>query len=115
MKRIINVGKKKTSETTVQRPTLNQIIQELRRLMPELTSNYGVQTLGLFGSFVHGAQKQRSDLDLLVGFKRVPTLFQFIRLENDLKDKLGIKVDLVMKTALKPNIGRKILREVIPV
>jgi uncharacterized protein len=98
-----------------QRPPLDQIIQDLRRMMPELNSNYGVQTLGLFGSFVQGVQNQRSDLDLLVDFKRVPTLFQFIRLEKYLKEKLGIKVDLVMKTALKPNIGRQILREVIPI
>ncbi len=83
--------------------------------MPELTSNYGVQSLGLFGSFIRGEQKGRSDLDLLVDFGRVPTLFQFIRLEKDLKKKLGLKVDLVMKSALKPKIGQQILREVIPV
>jgi predicted nucleotidyltransferase len=111
----MNVYKKNSSRLMDQRPSLDQIIQNLRRMMPELTSTYGVQTLGLFGSFVHGAQNQRSDLDLLVDFKRVPTLFQFIRLEKDLKEKLGIKVDLVMKTALKPNIGRQILREVIPI
>jgi uncharacterized protein len=115
MKRIWNVYKKNSSRLMDQRSPLDQIIQDLRRMMPELTSNYGVQTLGLLGSFAHGAQNQRSDLDLLVDFKRVPTLFQFIRLEKDLKEKLGIKVDLVMKTALKPNIGRQILREVIPI
>ncbi len=105
----------KSSKLSGQRPSLDQIIQDLRQMMPELTSNYGVQTLGLFGSFVHGEQDRRSDLDLLVDFYRVPTLFQFIRLEEKLREKLGVKVDLVMKSALKPKIGQQILREVIPV
>ena len=46
---------------------------------------------------------------------RDPTLFTFIRLENRLSSELGLKVDLVMKGALKPAIGRHILREVMPV
>jgi predicted nucleotidyltransferase len=36
-------------------------------------------------------------------------------MEDDLSDKLGIKVDLVMKKALKPHIGKHILEEVVPV
>ena len=110
-----SIHKKKSSRLTDQRSSLDQIIQALHQMMPELASNYGVQTLGLFGSFVNGSQTRKSDLDLLVDFNKVPTLFQFIRLEKDLKEKLGVKVDLVMKSALKPTIGRQILREVIPV
>ena len=48
-------------------------------------------------------------------FQRVPTLFEFVRLERHLGRHLGVKVDLVMKTALKPAIGRYILEEVVPV
>jgi len=110
-----SIHKKKSSRLTDQRSSLDQIIQTLHQMMPELASNYGVQTLGLFGSFVHGSQTRKSDLDLLVDFNQVPTLFQFIRLEKDLKEKLGVKVDLVMKSALRPTIGQQILREVIPI
>ena len=52
-----------------------------------------------------------SDLDLLVTFEEVPTLFQFVALENFLSDDLGVKVDLVMKDSLKPAIGKYILEE----
>ena len=45
-----------------------------------------------------------SDLDILVTFKEVPGLFQYIELENVISDSLGIKVDLVMEDALKPGI-----------
>ena len=43
------------------------------------------------------------------------SLLEFIRMEDDLSDKVGIKVDLVMKKALKPHIGQRILAEVIPI
>ena len=115
MKKNMYVRKKNSKNLIHPSPTLDEIIQDLRRMMPELTSNYGVQSLGLFGSFIRGEHKRRSDLDILVDFDCAPSLFQFIRLENDLKEKLGLKVDLVMKSALKPNIGRQILRKVITV
>jgi len=43
----------------------------------------------------------------------VPSLIEFIEMENFLSDKLGIKVDLVMRSALKLHIGKVILKEVI--
>jgi len=35
-------------------------------------------------------------------------------MENYLSDLLGVKVDLVMQSALKPRIGKRILSEVVP-
>ena len=66
-------------------------------------------------SSVRGEQRKRSDLDVLVEFDRVPSLFEFIRLERYLSELLKIKVDLVMTSALKPAIGRHILEEAQPV
>ncbi len=51
-------------------------------------------------------------MDLLVTFEETPGLFQYIELENLISDLLGIKVDLVMEDALKPNIKERILKEV---
>jgi len=94
---------------------LDQKIKVLRQLLPVLQMSFGVRSLGIFGSYIHGQQRRKSDIDILVDFDREPTLFGFIRLENRLSVELGLKVDLVMKDALKPAIGRHILREVIPV
>lgn len=82
--------------------------------MPELRERYGVAALGVFGSYVRGEAKRTSDLDVLVEFSgRGMTFFKFVELENYLTKLLGIKVDLVMKSALKPAIGKQILSEVI--
>lgn len=64
-------------------------------------------TIELFGSFIRNEQQANSDLDILVTFSKAPSLFKFIELEDYLSDLLGIKVDLVMKSALKPNIGKE--------
>ena len=52
---------------------------------------------------------------MLVEFYETPGLLRFIAMENYLSDLLGVKVDLVMKDALKPAIGKRILAEVVPV
>lgn len=94
---------------------LSEKIKILRELLPDLQRSFGVRSLGVFGSYVRGQQRRRSDIDILVDFDREPTLFAFIRLENHLSSALGLKVDLVMKDALKPAIGRHVLQELIPV
>jgi hypothetical protein len=92
-----------------------RFIQILREHQAELGRRYHVKSLGLFGSYARGEQKPESALDVLVEFDDVPSLFEFIRLENELTALAGVKVDLVMKDNLKPAIGKRILREIVPV
>ena len=91
-------------------------IGELRGIllqhMPLLRERYGVESLGLFGSYVRGEAGPKSDLDLLVRFRQTPGLIRFVELENYLSDLLDLRVDLVMAEALKPNIGQRVLAEV---
>ena len=91
------------------------IAATLRQHLPSLAEKYRVKSLGVFGSYVRRQQSPESDLDLLVAFDEQPSLLKFIELENYLTDLLGLKVDLVMKDALKPAIGAQILSEVVQV
>ena len=90
---------------------LKNITTKLREELPILRSQYNVTSIELFGSFVRNKQRANSDLDILVTFSQAPSLFKFIELEDYLSNLLGIKVDLVMKSSLKPNIGKRILSE----
>ena len=81
----------------------------LRQHRLKLRERYKVKTLGIFGSYVRNEQRKGSDLDVLVEFDESPSLLKFLELEHHLGDLLGVKVDLVMKDALKPAIGRRIL------
>ena len=84
----------------------------MRQHLPELREKYSVNYLGIFGSYIRGEQTKDSDLDVLVQLDKKPGLLKYIELENYLSDLLEVKVDLVMKSALKPNIGKRILNEV---
>jgi len=88
-------------------------IRILRQHLPELKEKYSVSYLGVFGSYVRGEQTGKSDLDVLVKFDEVPRLLKYVELEYYLSDLLGVKVDLVTRTGLKPNIGKHILNEVV--
>lgn len=90
-----------------------KIVERLRTLKPELAVRYNVKEIGLFGSFVRGEQSATSDIDLLVEFEEPIGLFKFLELEEHLTAHLGRKVDLVSRKALKPRIGRYILKEVV--
>lgn len=87
----------------------------LRQHLPDLSIKYSISYPGIFGSYVRGEQKEDSDLDVLVEFSKTSDLFEFIGLKQELSDMLGVKVDLVMKNALKPTIGERILEEVVQV
>lgn len=81
----------------------------------ELNQKYGVKELGLFGSYVKNEQDETSDVDLLVEFDKAVDLFTFVNLKNYLSDLLNANVGLVMKKALKPKIGQRILQEVLEI
>jgi predicted nucleotidyltransferase len=89
-----------------------EIIKIIRNNKPEMESRYGVQRLGLFGSYVRESQRKKSDIDILVAFNRDIDLFDFLDLRKYLENQLQAKVDLVMESALKPAIGKRILSEV---
>jgi predicted nucleotidyltransferase len=94
---------------------LEDIKKKLVEIKPILREKYKVKEIGIFGSYVRGKQRKSSDIDILVDFGEDAQigLLTFVALENFLSGLLGVKVDLVMKNSLKPNIGKTILKEVI--
>lgn len=94
---------------------LAEIIDILKKHEKELKKTYGIKKIGIFGSYLRGEAKKESDFDILVEFEEDANigLLKFVEIENHLSDLLGVKVDLVEKSALKPRIGKHILKEVI--
>ena len=91
------------------------MLKTLRELKDELEQEYAVKEIGIFGSAVWGEASGESDVDVLVEFSRPIGFFKFLELEEYLGSRLGRKVDLVSKKALKPRIGAHILEEVVNV
>jgi uncharacterized protein len=95
--------------------TLGEIKAKLESLKPILEEKFGVECIGVFGSYSRGEQTKKSDVDILVVFSTGVRVgfFKFLELEEFLTKKLGVKVDLVTKNALKPMLKDQILRETV--
>ena len=92
---------------------ITRIKEILLRHKRELQEQFKISEVGVFGSYVKNKQRNGSDVDILVEFKESPSLFEFMDLEEYFTKLLKIKVDLVTKNALRPYIGKYILREVV--
>lgn len=77
---------------------------------------YGINRLGLFGSYACAEQTATSDVDLIYELNdgRSMGLFQVMDLEEFLKDQLAIeRIDLVNARSINPIIAHEVRKEVI--
>ena len=89
---------------------------EIKNIILSHLKEYDPLKVGIFGSFARGDNKKGSDIDILVEFKESPSLLTLIKLENDLSEILGIKVDLVTTGALKnKRIKKSIKKDLIKI
>jgi predicted nucleotidyltransferase len=79
----------------------------------ELRDKYKILEIGIFGSYIRGQQKRKSDIDMLVRFDEPVSLLQWVSAENYLSDLLKIKVDMVPKEDVRPELKKRILKEVV--
>ncbi len=91
--------------------TKAEILETLEGLKEEAKRRYKVREIGVFGSAVRGEQKETSDIDVLVDFEEGADLFDLAGLGIFLEEKLGRKVDIVPKRALRPELKGSILEE----
>jgi uncharacterized protein len=89
---------------------------EVTNIILSRMQKFDPQKVGIFGSFARGENKKGSDLDILVEFKKIPSLLALIKLENDLTEILGTRVDIVTTGALKNRrIKRSIKKDLISI
>ena len=78
-------------------------------------ARFHVRSLALFGSVARDESGPDRSVDVLDEFHETPGLIGFMQLEHYLCNLLGARVDLVMRAALKPAIGQRVLREAVAV
>lgn len=72
-----------------------------------------VEEACLFGSFVRGTDTKKSDLDVLIRMsaKSGISMMQFLKMQHELSELVGRKVDLVEEGQLKENARLNVLKE----
>lgn len=98
-----------TTRTSLRRDDILKVLRDSRSLLDA----FGVAHLSLFGSFARDEGREDSDVDLLVEFSRPIGLFEFVRLQRQLGELVGHRVDLVTPAALKPQLRDRILHEAV--
>ncbi|OGS43817.1 MAG: nucleotidyltransferase [Elusimicrobia bacterium RIFOXYD2_FULL_34_15] len=92
---------------------LEKIENIIKEHKTELKKDFNIKRIGIFGSYIRGEQSNKSDLDVLVEFKEPISLLKQAALWNYLSELLRIKIDLVCKRKIRPELKHNILREVV--
>ena len=95
--------------------TLDEIRTIIKQHRNVLAEKYGVAVVGVFGSYVRCAQKERSDIDLLVDILRPISLLELVGAEIYLSEVLDAKVDLVPKRDVREELRETILAEAVAI
>lgn len=95
------------------RPSL--VLDLKRSAVREAASRFRTENPRIFGSVLHGTDRDGSDLDLLVDALPGATLFDLGGLQDELEILLGVPVDLLTPADLSPKFRAKVLAEAQPV
>jgi len=89
-------------------------LDDIKKKIRPILKKYGIKKAGIFGSYARG-ESVVNDLDLLVKIDKKMSLLEFIGIQHEIEDVLGVKVDLVEYEAIKPALKDDILRDEVPV
>ena len=90
-----------------------EILRILKKLKEDIKIKYKVKSIGIFGSYINNEQTDDSDIDFLVEFEENADLFHYVGLTLFLEEQFNKKVDVISKPALKEELRKNILQEVI--
>jgi hypothetical protein len=91
----------------------DEILGLLSRQRQGFCERFDVKDLAIFGSFAQDRQSDSSDLDVLVDFAHKATFDSFMDLKFCLEDLLGLRVDLVTRSALRSELKDAIEKDLI--
>ncbi len=90
-------------------------VDKLRAVFTPILREFGVKRASIFGSVVRDDFSKESDIDVLVELPKRSTLLDLVKMEDELKEKLGRKVDLVTFDSIHPLLKQNILAEQVPI
>ena len=93
---------------------LNGLLQKKRKDVMALAVRRGAKNVRVFGSVVRSEAGPKSDIDLLVKMEEGRSLLDLSALISDLRELLGVKVDVVSEDGLYRLLRRRILKEAKP-
>jgi uncharacterized protein len=93
----------------------SQALQAHRAAIRSVVAAHRAENARVFGSVVHGADTEDSDLDILIDPTAETTLFDIGAIRYELRALLGIPVDVLTPKALPEKFRDAVLAEAVPV
>jgi predicted nucleotidyltransferase len=93
----------------------SEVYNQHKAAIREIASRYPVANIRVFGSVVHGDDRESSDIDLLVDALPEATLFDLGGLQDELRELLGVNVDLLTPGDLPLCFRESVISEARPV
>jgi len=90
-----------------------EMIRQHRNEILALAQRYGAHDVRIFGSVARGEATAASDLDLIVRFDPDRSLFDHGGLLMDLRDLLGVKVDVIDEEGMRPRFRGHVMKEAV--
>jgi len=84
---------------------------EKKKEILKIAAKHGARNVRIFGSVARGEARPESDVDFLVDMEPGRTLLDMGGLLMDLRELLGLEVDVVTEQGLKPRIRQRVLEE----
>lgn len=72
----------------------NDILSTLRTYKEKYTQQYGIEEIGLFGSYARNQANEESDIDVFIKLKH-SNLFLLSRIRIELEELFGVHTDIV--------------------
>ena len=85
--------------------------EELCRIVGAIAAAYGMRRVYLFGSRARGDNREDSDYDFCVVTSDDCDLFELGGFFAELRDALGVEIDLVCQESLRDDFSREVLRD----
>jgi len=89
----------------------SEVLPQHRDTIRQLVLQAGMANPRVFGSVLHGDDKEDSDLDILVDPSPRASLLDMAGLQIELEKALGVKVDVRTPGELHPRFREKVLAE----
>jgi uncharacterized protein len=107
-------GKRDASAERGDRMDRTTLLREKREEILRIAARHGARNVRLFGSVARGEADEHSDIDLLVSFDPESSLLHHAALIRELREFLGLPVDVVDDEGIRPRMRDRVLSEATP-
>ena len=91
--------------------TTNEYLQLLKDNKAMKAMQYGISSIGIFGSVARGEHTEGSDVDICVDLN-TPSLFYMVHIKEELQQLFGNPVDIIrIRPEMDALLKRDIMRE----